>query len=82
METNSKRTYEVVMVEGGGEFNRIAVLPIGRILKPREQGKDWEYIYALNDIIDKILDLKDGQSMYFQPNRDNYDTKGIILRTA
>ena len=41
---------------------------------------DYEYIYALRDIINEVLDLKIGESMYFQPNRDNADSKGIILR--
>ncbi len=78
--TNSKRTYELIMVEGGGEFNIIRNISIDKILFPSEY--DWEYIYALNDLTDKILDLKDGSSLYFQPNRDNYNTKGIILRKS
>lgn len=47
-----------------------------------EDGTEYEYIYAIQDIADKILDLKIGESMYFQPNRDNDLTKGIITRHA
>ena len=39
-----------------------------------------EILYALQEIIDEILDLKRGESMYFQPNRDNKESKGVIVR--
>ena len=41
-----------------------------------------EVIYAMNEILDKILDLKLNESMYFQPNRDNNKSKGIITRLS
>ena len=41
---------------------------------------DVEVYYALQDIFDKVLDLAKCESMYFQPNRDNKDSKGIITR--
>lgn len=76
---NSKRTYTVIIVEGA---NLIA-----------EKGHDvhmfsdpgktaWEWQYSANEILDTILDLKPGESVYFQPTRDQKDTKGIIIRTA
>lgn len=40
-----------------------------------------EYIYALQEMADELLDLKKGESVYFSPNRDNDFEKAIILRT-
>lgn len=74
---NSKRQYEIQMIEGGGEFSQRKI-NLFRLLNLKKN--EWEYIYALHEILDKVLDLKDGQSMYFQPCRDNDDSKGIILR--
>ncbi len=39
-----------------------------------------ELYNALAEIIDEVLDLKQGESMYFQPNRDDNKSKGIITR--
>jgi hypothetical protein len=39
-----------------------------------------EYIYALQDIGDKVLDLKVGDHLFFQPNRDIPETFAIIIR--
>lgn len=42
--------------------------------------QDYEFMYAMEEIIDDILDLKKGDQIYFQPNRDDKNSKGIILR--
>jgi len=81
METNSKRKYEVTIVENG--IMNIKGIKISAILTsndndPNDEG--YEFEYALQGIVDDVLDLKQGDSMYFQPNRDNGDSKGIILR--
>jgi len=39
-----------------------------------------ETIYSMQEIIDEILDLKIKESIYFQPNRDDSKSKGIITR--
>lgn len=41
---------------------------------------DYEIYYALDDVLDQVLDLKVEETMYFQPNRDNKMSKGILLR--
>ena len=43
---------------------------------------EYEYIYALQEYFDRILDMKEGYSIYFQPNRNDKNSKGIIIRTA
>lgn len=72
---NSKREFKVVVVENGcfGTFNHT----LEDLIKSK---KDYEYLYSLRDDIDKVLDLKEKESMYFQPNRDNELAKGIICR--
>lgn len=76
-ETNSIRKYQLQMVEYSSDFTSVQ-LSIDRLLFPKEN--DFEYIYAINDLLDYVLDLKAGESMYFQCNRDNSESKGIILR--
>lgn len=41
----------------------------------------YEWEICVEEEEDKVLKLKVGESMYFQPNRDDSTTKGIILRT-
>lgn len=78
MLVNTKRHYQIALCEG----SKIALMGIeaGLIIQPKEH--DYEYIYALNEMLDEILDLKVGDSLYFKHNRDNKDSKAIILRTA
>lgn len=76
MEINSKREYQLSMVESG-QTTTLST-KIDDILNANE--KAFEYQYALQYIIDDILDLDEGDSMYFKPNRDDSDSKGIILR--
>jgi spore coat polysaccharide biosynthesis protein SpsF (cytidylyltransferase family) len=73
----SQREYKVAILDAGDMV--IQHENLKTILDPKN---DFEYIYAIQEEIDKLLDLKVGESMYIQPIRDNNDTKGIILRTA
>ena len=41
-----------------------------------------EYMYAIQEETDKILDLKVNESMYVSLNRDNSDCKGVICRIS
>lgn len=41
-----------------------------------------ETIYSLREEADAVLDLGVNSSMYFQPNRDNTNSKGIVTRIA
>ena len=70
---NSHRSYKVFTSQKGitniEEFN----------LEMLEKS-DSEVAYALQEQIDNVLDLKINESRYFQPNRDDYDSKAIITR--
>lgn len=76
---NSKRKYRVIIVDTDSVSNE--VIEINRILKDKKNG-EYEFIYALQDEIDKVLDLKISRAMYFNPCRDNKRVKGIIQRIS
>ncbi|MBL4654165.1 MAG: hypothetical protein JKY53_15075 [Flavobacteriales bacterium] len=76
MKTNSKRKYEITTVESGATDTIFR--EIDQIINSDDEG--FEFEYALQGIIDQVLDLGLGHSMYFQPNRDNKDSQGIIVR--
>lgn len=39
-----------------------------------------EIYYALDEIADDVLNLKEGESLYFKPNRDCKNSKAILVR--
>lgn len=73
----SKRRYVVQITEGGHHYDETIEL---KTLLTTSKKNEYEYIYSMQDLIDEVLDLKDGESMYFKPNRDNDLAKGIITR--
>lgn len=44
------------------------------------QDDNLEVQYSAQERTDEILDLKNGESMYFQVNRDNDNSKAVLLR--
>lgn len=70
----SQRMYEIFIIENGEAIK--LKLSVESIFQESEN----EYMFALQEITDTVLDLKKGESMYFQPNRDNGKSRGIILR--
>jgi len=76
--SNSKRVYEIVIHEPTDGFHQFK-LSIDEIMFPNDKNP-FEYIYALQEITDTILDLQRGKSMVFRPNRDNDTELGIIAR--
>ena len=75
MEINSKRQYKIAMIE-----NETATIIEKTTIENILTDDGFEYQYALQGEIDEILDLKLGESMYFQANRDDKNSKGVILR--
>lgn len=72
----SKRKYKVAMIDRDGAT--IEHLTVQKLLLQGDA--PYEYINALAENIDTILDMQIGFSMYFQPNRDDSTSKGIIVR--
>lgn len=76
---SSRRKYKIAICDNVGlTVEKLTVKSLLRESTPNENR--YEYIYALQDIADEVLDLKTGESMVFQPNRDDPNSKGIILR--
>ncbi len=80
MSNLSNRKYKAVMLEQGETST--AEISLGDLLEEDDQGNNWEYIYTLQEHVDEVLDLKVGDSAYFQPNRDNKKSKGFIYRVV
>ena len=50
------------------------------IYEKSENENDFEFKYALQDSIDEILDMKINETIYFQYNRDDQNSKGLLTR--
>lgn len=70
----SNREYLFIMVEQGDKVE--VVITLDDLLQVDEDKNDYEYIYAIQDDIDYVLDLHVGQSIYFSPDR-NYSVSGV-----
>ncbi len=75
---NSSRKYNIVGFEYGEVINE--TLTLFQLLKPYKDG--FEYIYAVQEETDNILDLKVNETINISLNRDNKDCKGVICRIA
>ena len=75
----SKRSFRIVATDGG-KTNSIGEPFSWSLDELLSEDNDFEVVYALQDIIDVILDLQLGDAMYFQPNRDDSKSKAIIVR--
>ena len=76
---NSKRKFTIYLHDGL-DLNEVS-FPLCDLLRNEGKYKDTELFYSLLDDIDLLLDLKGGESMYHQPNRDNPKSKALICRT-
>lgn len=66
----SKRRY-VIQTSIGNTTTELLHPKIQKIINNTEG----EVYFALQDELDLILDLRQGESMYFQPNRDDSKSK-------
>jgi hypothetical protein len=71
------RSYQVCGFAQGGFQQEITLEEL-----MTEQDDAFEFIYALQEELDKILDLKVNECINFNPSRDNKSFKGVIGRTA
>ena len=83
--SNFNRRY-TVQISADGTTMAIKNITIERITRSinasnEKLRNEYEYVYALIDIIDKVLDLKEGENMYFNPHRDDATQKGLLTRT-
>ena len=78
--TNSKRQYVATWIDG----NEVQILDLNldQIMfgNPKDKDNQFEYIYALQDVLDEILDMKLNEVKVVQFNRDDKSTLGVIKR--
>ncbi len=74
----SKRVFQIVYT--CGKNNQIAERISWFLKDLLDEKNDYELAYALQEVIDSVLDLTVDEAMYFIPNRDNETSKGIIVR--
>jgi hypothetical protein len=70
--------FEIVGVEDGVSYTAFEVLP--RKIDFNGNIGEYEYTYAIQEIEKDVMALRVGESMYFQPCRDDKTSKAIILR--
>jgi len=78
--TISEITYQIIVVEEG--TTSIKTYTFERLFFNKiKSGDDWEFVYAINELAaEPVMKLNVNESMYFQSNRDNEQSKGIIVR--
>jgi len=73
----NKRFFEAVICENGYTSIEYFYTPCQIDLN----GSEYEYIYSIyENYLEAVNSLPIGQSMYFQPTRDDNTSKGIITR--
>lgn len=72
----SRRQFALAFIEG--ESTTTALPTLNEILS--DENNAWEWQYALQDNIDAVLDLKVGERLNMNFNRDNADSFGTIKR--
>lgn len=74
----SKRTYIVTGIEVNQPvtFKTTAI----ELITGKGKNEGTEVLYSLQMDVDRILDLKQRQSMYISLNRDNSESLGVIHR--
>ena len=76
IKTESERRYVIVAsTEGDSPIE----CTIDEILNSNES-ENSEMMYCLYEHTDDVLDLRPFQHMAFQPNRDDKNSKGVIIR--
>ena len=73
----SRRQYRVIATWSNTSDALNKVFSVQELLN---EDDGTEVRYAVQEVTDELLDLRVNESMYFQPNRDDKDSKGIIVR--
>jgi len=78
--SNFNRRFTVQISEQGTTCS-VKNVTVERLTEKRDS--EYEWIYSIqSDYLDQILDLKVGENIFFQPNRDDSKSKGIITRIS
>lgn len=72
-----------IQISEQGFTDSVKNITVERLIEERKNEYEYEYIYAIQSYhLDDMLDLKIGESIFFQPNRDDSKSKGIITRIS
>ena len=77
MKTNNTKQIKLVLQMAlleGAIWQRTIIYP-----HKRKHKREYEYVYALDKIKDKVMQLGIGESLYFQPLKNN-KSQGIVTR--
>lgn len=78
----SSRKFSVFVLHSAPTITERFNIQLSNILEPKgKPGEDYEYIYALGEILDKVLDLQPLDCLRFKADRDNPLINGLIVRT-
>lgn len=70
-----------IQISQQGVTDSVKNVTVERLIEERKN--EYEYIYAIQSYhLDDMLDLKIGESIFFQPIRDDSKSKGIITRVS
>lgn len=78
----TKRAFAIVFIEADvtASFPCRTLQEILAADNSKNNSNDFEYIYAIQDNIDAVLDLKLGERLMMNFNRDSADSTGFIKR--
>ena len=77
-EINSKREWKLIIVCDTDVVQ--VTVDLETIYEKTDQEDDYEYNYAIQDEIDKLLDMKVNDKIFFQFNRSDESEPGLIVR--
>lgn len=79
MLSQSEREYKIAFIES--DDIPVVKVSLKQLVELSEkQGADYEWKYAVAEIIDEVMDLKVYENLSFQSVRDNPKSLAIILR--
>lgn len=76
MKLNSKRLFTIYTVDSKGNSELIVDVPLRIIMFD----DTYEVFFALQEQIDEVMDIPEGCTLQFRPNRDDQFSKGLITR--
>jgi len=78
IKTNSQRVFKIAFAET--DTISMQKYTLDDLLNVADNGGDYEWKYAISEIIDTVLDLRRFDRMQFLYSRDNPNSFGLIVR--
>tara|TARA_R100000995_G_scaffold84922_1_gene65899 strand:+ start:21375 stop:21626 length:252 start_codon:yes stop_codon:yes gene_type:complete len=78
-EINSYRKWKLIIICENDVYQ--VKVDLEKIYAKTDQEDDYEYMYAIQEQIDKLLDMKKNERIAFEFNRNDNSEPGYIIRT-